>query len=51
MTSEQLIERLRLEFDKQLGSTGQYNKAGMQLAFEKAVTATLVHFWTQELTK
>lgn len=38
---ERLIEAVRQEFTKELESTGAYTKAGMQLAFERAVSRAL----------
>lgn len=44
MTTQAFVDTLREEFTTQLGRTGAYTKLGMQLAFEKAMTAALVRF-------
>ena len=44
MTTIQLIEAIRQEFTEELEKTGAYTKAGMQLAFEKAVARALLRF-------
>lgn len=51
MSTAQLIEAIRQEFLQQLETTGAYNKAGMTLAFERAVTAALTRWCALEVGK